>query len=255
LRALGRLQEGPSKFRQSESGSGRALDSDLELQTLHVDLRCYRFESRTQAADFGSAGGSTVRVVPDLRGGFKSSKWKRIGTAQRSHRLCNHLERPRRQRGKCHGQLRAAVGSVVCWCTPLAREHHGDEHLKPLHTPRYRLRPLLRPCACAIGCSHATGSVGAATRAWARHADSTALASSGVLYAYALVQCACAAAARRGWRQHTSARTAHSCAANREKKPSPRRCACGIGRAIDGVFCKGQSQANKQNTQTNKQTA
>ena len=40
----------------------------------------------------------------------------------------------------------------------------------------------------------------------------------GVLYAYALVRCACAGAARRGWRQRTSARTAatDSCAASRE---------------------------------------
>ncbi len=72
---------------------------------------------------------------------------------------------------------------------------------------------------CAIGCSHATWSVGAATRARARrYYTSTALAAfSGVLYAYAMVQCACAAAARRGWRQRTRARTAtHSCAASRE---------------------------------------
>jgi hypothetical protein len=40
--------------------------------------------------------------------------------------------------------------TALRWPTPLAREHHGDEHLEPLHTraPRYRLRPLLRPCAC-----------------------------------------------------------------------------------------------------------
>ena len=144
-----------------------------------------------------------------------------IGTAQRSHRLSDHLERPRRQRGKCRGQLRAAVGSVVCWCTPLAREHHGDEHLEPLHTSASVSITAgvaaLRPCA--IVCSHAMiGSVGVATRARARLDNSTALASSGVLYAYALAKCACAAAARRGWRRRTSARTAatHSCAANRE---------------------------------------
>jgi hypothetical protein len=70
----------------------------------------------------------------------------RVGTAQRSHRLCDHLERPRRQRGERRGQLRAAVGSIACWCMPLAREHHGDEHLKPLQQRRlYRLRLLLRP--------------------------------------------------------------------------------------------------------------
>ncbi len=46
---------------------------------------------------------------------------------------------------------------------------------------------------CAIGCSHATGSVGVTIRARARPAGSTVLASSGVLYAYTVAQCACAA--------------------------------------------------------------
>ena len=45
--------------------------------------------------------------------------------------------------------------------------------------PRYRLRPLFRPCARAIGCSHATGSVGVAICARARPAGSTVLAPSG----------------------------------------------------------------------------
>jgi hypothetical protein len=49
----------------------------------------------------------------------------------------------------------------------------------------------LRPCA--IGCSHAIGSVGVATRARARLDNSTVFASSGVFYAYALAKCACAA--------------------------------------------------------------
>jgi hypothetical protein len=170
----------------------------------------------------------------------------RIGTAQRSHRLCDHFERPRRQRGERRGQPRAAVGSVVFQCTPLAREHHGDEHLEPLHTraPRYRIRPVLRPCARAR--SGARMQPGMATRVRARRDNSIVLASSGVLYAYALVQCACAAAARRGWRLRTSTHTAatHSCAANREKAIATRRREFGIGRAIDGVVCKGQSQAN-----------
>jgi hypothetical protein len=191
----------------------------------------------------------------------------RIGTAQRSHRLCDHLERPRRQRGKCRGQLRAAVGRGVCWSTPLACEHHGDEHLEPLHTSA-SVSIAARVAALrlsAIGCSHATGSVGVAIRAWARLDDSTALASSAVRYAYALVQCACAAAARRGWRQRTSARTAatHSCAANREKghhrattrvrrRPRHRRC------VLQGPVANKQTskQTSKQaNKQANKQTA
>ena len=145
-----------------------------------------------------------------------------IGTAQRSHRLSDHLERPRRQRGKCRGQLRAAVGSIVCWSLPLTREHHGDDHLEPLHTSASASTAAcvaaLRPCA--IGCSHASGSVGVAIRARARLDISTVLASSGVLYAYAAVRCACAAAARRGWRRRTSVRkasaAAHSCAAKHE---------------------------------------
>ena len=143
----------------------------------------------------------------------------RVCTAERSHRVCDHLERPRRQRGERRSQLRAAE-SIACWCMPLTREHHGDEHLEPLHTSASVSIAAgvaaLRPCA--IGCSHATGSVGAATRAPARgDYTSTALAAfSGVLYAYALVQCACAAAARRGWRQRTSARTAHPCSKPRK---------------------------------------
>jgi hypothetical protein len=60
--------------------------------------------------------------------------------------------------------------------------------------------------------------------------------------------------AQRAWRWRTSARTAHSCAARREKAITTRRRSCGVGRAIDGVFCKGQSQGNKQkNKQANKQ--
>ncbi len=121
----------------------------------------------------------------------------RVGTAQRRHRVCNHLERPRWQRGKCRRELRAAVGRGVCWCTPLAREHHSDEHLEPLRTRE----PLLSITAsvaflrlCGIGCSHETGSVGVATcKARARLANSTVVASSGVLYACAVAQCAGAA--------------------------------------------------------------
>jgi hypothetical protein len=76
-----------------------------------------------------------------------------------------------------------------------------------------RLRPPLRPCACAGSrahtIQHATGSVGVAIRARARLANSTVLAS-GYVYAYAVAPGACAAAARRGSQQRTSARTAHS---------------------------------------------
>ena len=57
-----------------------------------------------------------------------------VGTAQRSHRLCDHLDHARWQRGERRGQLCAAAVLCICLCMPLAREHHGDEHLEPLHT-------------------------------------------------------------------------------------------------------------------------
>ena len=170
----------------------------------------------------GTAGGATSASGRMRYGHCLGTRPSRIGNAERSHRLCNHLERPRRQRGERRGQLRATVGRVVCWCMPLAREHHGDEHLEPLQATAPIISITASATAlhpCAIGWSHATRSIGAATRARARlYYNSTALASSGVLYAYALVQCACAAAARRGWRWRTSARTAatHSCAASHE---------------------------------------
>ena len=37
-----------------------------------------------------------------------------VGTAQRSHRVCDDLDHAGWQRGERRGQLRAAVGRVVC---------------------------------------------------------------------------------------------------------------------------------------------
>ena len=80
----------------------------------------------------------------------------------------------------------AAASSVQPSAASAAGAHRSRASITAMSTsnrctraPRYRLRPLLRPCACAIGCSHATGSVGVAIRARARPADSTVLASSG----------------------------------------------------------------------------
>jgi hypothetical protein len=56
-----------------------------------------------------------------------------IGPAERSGRLCDHLERPRRQRGERRCERRAAVGGRIGLRTALARKHHGDEHVEPLH--------------------------------------------------------------------------------------------------------------------------
>ena len=85
---------------------------------------------------------------------------------ERRHRIRNHLEQPRRQRGERRSEIGAAIGCGISWRTPLSREHHGDEHLEPLHAnmsqyqrwPLFRqLRmhagvsryPLLLTCACA----------------------------------------------------------------------------------------------------------
>jgi hypothetical protein len=75
----------------------------------------------------------------------------RIGMPERSHRVRDDRKHPRWQRRERRGKLRAAAVLCVCQCTPLAREHHGDEHLEPLHADASRNQrwPLLRSCASA----------------------------------------------------------------------------------------------------------
>ena len=51
---------------------------------------------------------------------------------ERRHRVRDHLERPRRKRGQRRSELRAPIGRGIGMATPLAREHHGDDHLEPL---------------------------------------------------------------------------------------------------------------------------
>ena len=95
----------------------------------------------------------------------------RVGTAQRSHRVCDHLKQPRRQRGECRSELRATIGHGIGWPTPLAREHHGHEHLEPLHTSAdyidcglcYGLSPVRdrvltynKVCRCGDSCAGST---------------------------------------------------------------------------------------------------
>ena len=53
----------------------------------------------------------------------------RVGTDERRHRVCDHLERPRWQRCERRSERRAAIGRGIGMPAPLAREHHGDEHL------------------------------------------------------------------------------------------------------------------------------
>ena len=55
-----------------------------------------------------------------------------VSTIERRHRVCDHLERPRRKRGQRRSKLRATTGRGIGMPTPLASEHHGDDHLEPL---------------------------------------------------------------------------------------------------------------------------
>jgi hypothetical protein len=55
----------------------------------------------------------------------------RVSTIERHHRVRDHLERPRRKRGERRSELRAPTGRGIGMPTPLASEHHGDDHLEP----------------------------------------------------------------------------------------------------------------------------
>jgi hypothetical protein len=55
-----------------------------------------------------------------------------VVTIERHHRVRDHLERPRRKRGERRSELRATSGRGIGMPTPLASEHHGDDHLEPL---------------------------------------------------------------------------------------------------------------------------
>jgi hypothetical protein len=68
-----------------------------------------------------------------IRCGFQYCRWN-CSPAERRQRICDHLERPRRQRGERRSELRAAIGRGIGWQKPFAREHHGDEQLEPLRT-------------------------------------------------------------------------------------------------------------------------
>ena len=53
-------------------------------------------------------------------------------SVERHDRVCDHLERPRRKRSQRRSELRATIGGGIGMPTPLASEHHGDDHLEPL---------------------------------------------------------------------------------------------------------------------------
>ena len=56
----------------------------------------------------------------------------RVSIIERHHHVRDHLERPRRKRSQRRSEVRATVGSSIFMPTPLASEHHGDDHLEPL---------------------------------------------------------------------------------------------------------------------------
>ena len=202
-----------------------------------------------------NVGVRTCAVWPLPKVTLKSPS--RIGTAERSHRLCDHLEQPRWQRGERRGQLRAAVGRGVCLCTPLAREHHGNEHLKPLHTSAdydccglalVRSGVHIQPGLSALRIVRGLESK------IAQHLPSGGLRTLRIRIS-AVRLCGSGSAGRVGGSAPVHAqRTPAQQAANR---PSPREDdACGVGGAFDGEFCKGQSQINThtKKKKTNKQT-
>ncbi len=84
----------------------------------------------------------------------------RVGTPERRHGVRDALKHTRRQRGERRGERRAAAGLRVGYCAPLAREHHGDEHLEPLHTRASvtictTLASVVVSRLCAMACVHA----------------------------------------------------------------------------------------------------
>jgi hypothetical protein len=76
----------------------------------------------------------------------RCSRWSLLVelNAERHHCVRDHLERPRRKRSQrlskiratvgrgYRSELRAAIGRVFGTPTPLASEHHGDDHLETL---------------------------------------------------------------------------------------------------------------------------
>ncbi len=101
----------------------------------------------------------------------------RVRTAERHHRVRNHLERPRRKRGQRRSELRATIGgSGIGMPAPLASEHHGDEHLEPSDTPLQAIaavdqwRSWPRSCVCVLWGDH--GFMPSLRRGAAGHAQS-----------------------------------------------------------------------------------
>ena len=73
-----------------------------------------------------------VRRLASALGLSRVSAIKKLKPSR--HRVRDHLERPRRKRGQRHSELRATIGRSIGMPTPLASEHHGDEHFETFET-------------------------------------------------------------------------------------------------------------------------
>ena len=98
------------------------------LLALHPSARTLLLLSIARTVLYRSRGqrqyGSAAWPVPrDL---------SRVSTIERRHRVRDHLERPRRKRSERRSELRATTGRGIGMQTPLASEHHGNDHLEPL---------------------------------------------------------------------------------------------------------------------------
>ena len=104
--------------------------------------QCARLESSSALKEFTRIHSAGSRRAPPSP--------SRIGMPERRHRVRDHLEQPRWQRRERRRELHAAVTRAApkqawraplqapCWWSPLARKHHGDEHLEPLHADASR---------------------------------------------------------------------------------------------------------------------
>ena len=219
--------------------------------------RVVRFCTTVDIVRDGGATSASGRV---RSGHCLGTRPSRIGTAERSHSLCNHLERPRRQRGKCRGQLRAAVGCGVYWCMPLAREHDGDEHLEPLHTSAWV--SIILCCGPALVRSgvHMQRSLSA----WRRVPGlNSRTAQHSPLRGYSTDTQWCSAVVSQwlgGVRSGAPVHAQRTPAQRTAHRSLPRDDdACGIGRAIHSYAAPStewfaRSSRKQTNKQTNKQT-
>jgi hypothetical protein len=79
-------------------------------------------------------------------------------SAERRRRISDDPDHARWQRCERRGERCAVTALGICSNTPLAREHHSDEHLEPLHAdatvklPTAAFVAVLRACRGVCAC-------------------------------------------------------------------------------------------------------